>query len=166
MSNVQVITKNEKKAREMIAKLGLKKVAGIARVTFRKKNNQIIAIDNPEVYKSQGGNYVVFGEAKVDDFTQKLAAAQSQVESTGILPAVGGPDKSPESITNDMQAAAANGGAKVDTEEVSDDIDAGDLSKEDIGLVMEQAGVARGKAVKALKDHNGDIVNAIMSLSK
>ena len=35
----------------------------------------------------------------------------------------------------------------------------------DIELVMQQASVSRAKAVKALKDNDGDIVNAIMDLS-
>ena len=77
-ANVTVLNKNEKKARELIGKLGLKQIPGIIRVTFRKKDNQIYAIEKPEVFRSAGGNYIVFGEAKVDNFTQKLAAAQQQ----------------------------------------------------------------------------------------
>jgi nascent polypeptide-associated complex subunit alpha len=36
------------------------------------------------------------------------------------------------------------------------------LEPKDIELVMNQAGVSRAKAVKALKNQNSDIVNAIM----
>ncbi|EDO18800.1 hypothetical protein Kpol_1028p76 [Vanderwaltozyma polyspora DSM 70294] len=162
-SNVTVLNKNEKKAREMISKLGLKKIAGINRVTFRKKDNQIFAIDNPEVYRSQGGNYVVFGEAKIDNFSQKLAAAQEKIQSVS---------KSPEEIQKDMQLAADQAGdesAKPAAAAEEDDeapVDAGDLSAEDIELVASQANVSKNKAIKALKEHNGDIVNAIMALSK
>ncbi|CAI4531208.1 AIS_collapsed_G0025440.mRNA.1.CDS.1 [Saccharomyces cerevisiae] len=85
-ANVTVLNKNEKKARELIGKLGLKQIPGIIRVTFRKKDNQIYAIEKPEVFRSAGGNYVVFGEAKVDNFTQKLAAAQQQAQASGIMP--------------------------------------------------------------------------------
>ncbi|CCH61534.1 hypothetical protein TBLA_0E04820 [Henningerozyma blattae CBS 6284] len=166
MSNVTVVNKNEKKAREMISKLNLKRVPGIARVTFRKKDNQIVAIENPEVYRSQGGNYVVFGEPKVDDFTQKLAAAQAQAEASGILPTTDAKD--PKNIQLDMEAAAAadKKDASDAPAEVADDADAGDLSEEDIKLIMEQANVPRGKAIAALTEHKGDLVNAIMSLSK
>jgi len=37
-------------------------------------------------------------------------------------------------------------------------------SMKDIELVMSQANVSRGKAVKALKNNDGDLVNAIMEL--
>lgn len=166
-SNVTVVSKNERKARELVSKLGLKAVPGIIRVTFRKRNNEIVAIEKPDVYRTPGGNYVVFGEPKVDNFTQKLAAAQQQAQQSGALADA---SKSPEDIQADMQAAAD---AAVDASEQpdaaateEDNVDAGDLSKDDIELVMQQTNVGRGAAVKALKEHNGDIVNAIMSLSK
>ena len=157
-------------------KLGLKKVPGIVRVTFRKKDNQIIAIDSPEVYKSAGGNYVVFGEPRIDDFTRKLAAAQAQAQKSGMLPtdATAAAGNTAQDIQADIQAAAdANAAAEgaeknaaeEDKEGEEEEVDAGDLSKEDIELVMQQANAPRAKAIKALKDHNGDIVNAIMSLS-
>lgn len=166
-SNVSILSKNEAKAKELISKLGLKPLPGISRVTFRKKDNQIIAIDHPEVYRTAGGNYVVFGEPKVDNFTQKLAAAQQEAQTTGIMPAGDAASKSPDAIQADMQAAAAteapSQGSKI--EEVEDE-DAGDIPAEDIDLVVEQANVSKGQAIKALKEHKGDIVNAIMSLSK
>lgn len=163
-SNVTILGKNEKKAREMISKLGLKALPGISRVTFRKKDNQIIAIDQPDVYRTAGGNFVVFGEAKVDNFTQRLAAAQQQAQAGGVAPADFA-DKSPEDIQADMQAAAAGEGS-VEKEEEEEEIDAGDVPADDIDLVVEQANVSKNEAIKALKAHNGDIVNAIMALSK
>ncbi|GMM54662.1 Egd2 protein [Maudiozyma humilis] len=169
--NVSILSKNEKKSKDMLLKLGLKRVPGIIRVAYRKKNNEIIAIEKPEVYRTAGGNYVVFGEPQVDDFTKKLAAAQEQAQASGIAPAgadAAAADKSPASIQADMQAQAdaiASGDAKV--EEADDaEVDTTGLSDEDIELVMQQANVPRNAAAKALKSHNGDIVNAIMSLSK
>lgn len=165
-ATVTVLNKNEKKAREMISKMGLKKVNGIVRVAFRKKNNEIIAIERPDVYKTVGGNYVVFGEPKKDDFTQRLAQAQQQLQQTEIA-GEETIDKSPAAIQADMQAAAdADAPAAPAADEADEDEDAGDLSKDDIELVMQQANVTRGKAIKALKQHDADIVNAIMSLSK
>lgn len=170
-ANVTILSKNEKKAREIITKLGLKKVKGIVRVAFRKRNNEIIAIEQPDVYKTIGGNYVVFGEPKKDDFTQRLAAAQEGLQQTEIS-GEGDVDKSPEAIQADMQAAAdaieSSGAPAADAAAEGDDEDedAGDLSNDDIELVMQQANVSRGKAIKALKLHDADIVNAIMSLSK
>ena len=45
------------------------------------------------------------------------------------------------------------------------DVDATGVEPKDIELVMTQAGVSRGKAVTALKAHDGDIVSAIMELT-
>jgi len=39
------------------------------------------------------------------------------------------------------------------------------VEPKDIELVMTQAGVSRGKAVKALQNAGGDIVSAIMELT-
>ena len=45
------------------------------------------------------------------------------------------------------------------------DEDAGDLDENDIELVVKQAGVSKAKAIKALKQNDNDVVNAIMALS-
>merc|ERR1740130_1085877 len=45
------------------------------------------------------------------------------------------------------------------------DEDAGDIEEQDIKLVVSQAGVSRAKAIKALKEHDKDVVNAIMDLT-
>jgi len=50
-----------------MAKMGLKPVTGINRVTIRKAKNFLLYIDNPEVMVAPGNEnaYVVFGEAKM-----------------------------------------------------------------------------------------------------
>lgn len=53
--------------------------------------------------------------------------------------------------------------ASIDDDE--EDIDETGVAPRDIELVMTQAGVSRGKAVKALKNSAGDIVSAIMELT-
>lgn len=55
------------------------------------------------------------------------------------------------------------GGAAADDDE--DGADETGLEAKDIELVMSQANCSRGKAVAALKTHDGDIVNAIMELT-
>ncbi len=55
-ASVAVHSRNEKKARKAIAKLGLKHVEGITRVTLRRPKNILFVISNPDVYKSPGGN--------------------------------------------------------------------------------------------------------------
>ena len=44
-------------------------------------------------------------------------------------------------------------------------VDETGVEGKDIELVMTQAGCSRAKAVKALKDNDGDLVNSIMSLT-
>lgn len=171
-ADVNVISKNEKKARDLIKKLGLKQIKGISRVTFKQRGNIIYAINEPDVYKSPAGTYVVFGEAKVDDMNQRLAEAQAAQQAAQEASASGAAaaaaegasaeDKSPESITADLENAALNGGA---AEEELGEVDETGLDANDIGIIVEQTQVSRGKAAAALRKHKGDMVNAIMELS-
>lgn len=161
-ADINVIPKNEKKARDLIKKLGLKQIKNITRVTFKVRGNLIYAIDNPDVYKSNAGTYVVFGEAKVDDMNQRIAEAQAQREQEEALSGAID-DKSPESITADLEKAALTD--KVEEIVDEDDVDEAGLDPKDIEIIIEQTQVSRGKAVKALRDNKGDMVNAIMDLS-
>ncbi|KAI5958372.1 EGD2 [Candida theae] len=168
-ADVNIISnKNEKKARELIKKLNLKQIKGISRVTFKQRGNLIYAIDSPDVYRSAAGTYVVFGEAKVDDMNQRIAEAQAQQAQQDALSnaaATATEDKSPEAITADMEKASL---AENKVEEVEDDdeeVDESEFDPKDIALIVEQTHVSRAKAVKALKNHNGDMVNALMELS-
>lgn len=164
-AEINIISKNEKKARELIKKLNLKQVKGVSRVTFKQRGNLIYAIDQPDVYRSAAGTYVVFGEAKVDDMNQRIAeaqAAQAQAEAAGEeAPA----DKSPESITADLEKASLNASKEEETAEEDGDVDETGLDAADIDIIVEQTQVSRAKAVNALRKHKGDMVNAIMELS-
>lgn len=55
-AQVAVHSRNEKKARKAIAKLGLKHIDGITRVTLRRPKNILFVISNPDVYKSPNSN--------------------------------------------------------------------------------------------------------------
>ncbi|KAI5295065.1 GAL4 enhancer protein [Ascosphaera acerosa] len=170
-----VHNRNEKKARKAIAKLGLKPVPGITRVTFRRPKNILFVINQPEVYKSPSSNtYIVFGEAKIEDLNsqaqasaaQQLAAAESAAaqeaaQATEAAAATtSASDKAPEAAT-----AAADEKKKDDEDDDNEEVDETGVEAKDIELVMAQANVSRKKAVKALKAFDNDIVNAIMDLS-
>ncbi|KAI5294011.1 hypothetical protein KEM52_004853 [Ascosphaera acerosa] len=61
---VWFMTKRERRARKLLAKLGLERVPGIYRVTI-VKTKRIVEISTPEVYKSPSTDcYIVFGEYK------------------------------------------------------------------------------------------------------
>jgi nascent polypeptide-associated complex subunit alpha len=64
-------------------------------------------------------------------------------------------------------AARGAAGRPPQIEEVEDEVavDESGVAAKDIELVISQAGCTRAKAVKALKENDGDLVNAIMSLT-
>lgn len=73
-------SRTEKKARKAIAKLGLKQVPGVSRVTIVKSRNILFVINKPDVYKSpQVETYIVFGEAKVQYRSIELYQCRNSV---------------------------------------------------------------------------------------
>ncbi|KAJ8908397.1 hypothetical protein NDN08_005106 [Rhodosorus marinus] len=140
----------EKKTRKAMSKLGLKPVPGVNRVTLKRKPNTLFVISKPDVFKSPSSDtYVIFGEAKVEDLS---AAAQSAAAEQ----------------FKDVEPQVAPAAATTEAEEpveVDDNISETGLKDGDIELVMAQTDVKRPQAVKALKESDGDIVNAIMALA-
>jgi nascent polypeptide-associated complex subunit alpha len=149
-------SRGEKKARKIMSKLGLKQITGVCRVTIRKSKNILFVIAKPDVYKNPASDtYIIFGEAKIEDLSQQaqMEAAQkfkpAQVPSTGDLSGAG-------------KAAVTEA---ITEEDEDDEMDAEGVEEKDIELVISQANVTRGKAIKALKNNSCDIVNAIMELT-
>merc|ERR1712070_1123449 len=150
-------SRSEKKSRKAMAKLGMKPVPGIIRVTVKKSKNILFVIKEPDVFRTSSDNpkspatYVVFGKAEIEDLSaQATSAAVEQFKNPGAGLEVGG-DDAPK---NDIVDADDDG-----------DEDPGDLDENDIELVVKQAGVTKAKAIKALKQNDNDVVNAIMALS-
>lgn len=144
-------SRGEKKARKIMSKLGLKPVAGVTRVTIRKSKNILFVINNPDVYKNpHSDTYIIFGEAKIEDLSQ-----QAQVAAAEKF-------KAPE--TTPADASSANVVAPI-AEEDEEEVDDTGVDEKDIDLVVSQANVPRAKAIRALKNNNNDIVNAIMELT-
>merc|ERR1712164_10203 len=150
-------SRSEKKSRKAMAKLGMKPVAGIIRVTVKKSKNILFVIKEPDVFKTSSDNpkapatYVVFGKAEIEDLSaQATSAAVEQFKAPGAGLEVGADDA-----------------PKLDAGEGDDeaDEDAAGLDENDIELVVKQAGVTKAKAIKALKQNENDVVNAIMALS-
>lgn len=181
----------EKKSRKAMQKLGMKPVSGISRVTLKKSKTVrcfafagkaasrcrarpelslgnaldtrpqvLFVIQKPEVFKSPASDtYIIFGEAKVEDMSQQLGAnalsalqqqAAQAAEVKGAAPAT--------TAATPASAPAATSPAAADNEVV----DETGVEAKDIELVMSQTNATRAKAVKALKNHKNDIVEAIM----
>ncbi|CAM9604791.1 unnamed protein product [Heterosigma akashiwo] len=140
--------RSEKKSRKAMQKLGMRPVPDITRVTVKKSKNILFVISDPDVFKSPNAEtYIIFGEAKIEDLS-----AQAQTQAAEQFRA---PEAAP---------AAAAGGAAADDDD-DEEVDEEGVDQKDIELVMTQAGCTRPKAVKALKNNSGDIVNAIMELT-
>lgn len=148
-------SRGEKKARKIMSKLGLKPVQGVNRVTIRKSKNILFVINSPDVYKNpHSDTYIVFGEAKIEDLSQQATMAAAERF------------KAPESAAAGNDAAAAGTTvAPIAEEEDEEGVDDTGVDEKDVEIVMSQANVSRARAVRALRNNQSDIVNAIMELT-
>lgn len=163
-------SRSEKKARKLFSKLGLKPVPGVSRVCIRKSKNILFVINKPDVYKSPGSDtYIVFGEAKIEDLSShaQLEAAQKfkpggavgrEADMAAGMGGLGG------ATAGAGRAGAANP-VEIGSDDDDEEVDTTGIEEKDIELVMSQANVTRKRAVKALKNADNDIVNAIMELT-
>ena len=136
--------KQAKRYAKAMARLGLKPELGIVRVQIRKSAGLSFGLAKPEVYRFPATNtFVIFGETQFEEMGSDAHKAAAAVTSAA-----------PES-----KAAAAA------ADEDEGEVDASGLQDKEIDIVMTQAGVSRARAVKALKNNNGDIVNSIMELT-
>ncbi|CAF3159245.1 unnamed protein product [Rotaria socialis] len=179
LQSKQKQTRSEKKARKAMAKLGLRPIQGILRVTIRKSKNILFVIQKPDVYKSPASDtYIVFGEAKIEDLSQR-----AQIAAANQFKNLGQNQQGTANTTNDQTANQLNNNEKLPAdknttnlsnktetiqEETDEDeqVDAEGIEENDIQLVMSQSKTSRSKAIKALRKCNNDIVNAIMELAE
>jgi len=143
----------------MMQKLGMRPITGVLRVTVKKSKNVLFVITKPDVFKSPTSDtYVVFGEAKSEDVG--AAANQAAAAKQFRHPQMPGNFSGPSSLETGVQPMS-----DITHNSVGDEIDETGIEVKDIDLVISQAGCSRVNAVKALKDNDGDLVNAIMSLT-
>merc|ERR1719264_917615 len=114
--------------------MGLKQVTGINRVTLKTSKNFVLHIDDPDILKSTENAYVIFGECKMFDYSQDLAANKAAAFQK--------PDEATTKTTT---------GPETTKPEVKVDEDAGDIAEESINTLMEYANCSRAKAIKGLK---------------
>merc|ERR1719265_1160688 len=144
--------RSEKKSRKAVAKLGMKPVPGIVRVTVKKSKNILFVISKPDVHKAPTSEtYIVFGEAKIEDLSAQAQASAAQQLASG---------------SSDGPAAKEAESSKVEeVEEEDGEVDEEGVEQKDIDLVMSQVQCSRAKAVSALKANNNVSVESIMHLS-
>ncbi|KAI0035039.1 NAC domain-containing protein [Vararia minispora EC-137] len=158
----KIQSRAERKARKAILTLGLKKIPNITRVTLRRPKNFLFVIASPDVYKSQNSEtYIVFGEAKMEDTNQaaQLNAAQQYAQSgAGVnFGSSGAGGDNDDDDDDDIPG--------LEEPEEEGPVDETGVESRDIEVVMEQVNCSRAKAVRALKESGGDVINAIMAAS-
>lgn len=116
---------------------------------MKKSKNILFVVSDADVFRSPNSDtYIVFGEAKAEDLQQKQAALAAQQ-------------------AQQARAEAARKAPQPIQQPVADDevVDESGVDPKDIELVVSQAGCSRAAAVKALKNNENDLVNAIMELT-
>jgi len=156
-----VSNRAEKKSRKAMQKLGMRPVPGVYRMSVKKSNQVLFVITKPDVYKSPTSDtYVIFGEAKTEDSGQMQQAAAQAVQAQQMQAAAA--QSAPSMKTKAVpEGREAYGQAEDDGAAVNED----GVEAKDIELVVSQAGCSRARAVAALRENDGDLVNAIMSLT-
>lgn len=98
----------------------------------------------------------IFGEAKIEDLNSQAQASAAQQLAA---------QDSHAGHSHDDKGKATDDAAKEEEEDDGEEVDDTGLEEKDIELVAQQASCSRKKAIKALREHDNDIVNSIMSLS-
>lgn len=170
-----VTNRNEKKARKMLQRLGMRQVSGIDRVTLKMGDGKgYFFIDKPDVYTASGtgksDTYIFFGEARqgANPQQQMAMAQQAAAQQAAMAGGAAGLPKKVKEQPPGMETVfekddVPNLAEVTNPEEPA--IDEDGVDAKDIDLVMSQAGCSRQKAVAALKDNDGDLVNAIMAIT-
>ena len=148
------LNRGEKKCRKALLKIGMKQFSGVTRVTVKRRDGMIFAVNEPEVLRSDGDgkSFAVFGELKIEDPNTRLQQqeakkfAESQMANAA---ATAQPAAKPD-------AAASNEAPEDET----------GITPGHIDMVMDHTSCTRNEAVKALRATNDDMINAVMSLTK
>ena len=144
--------KAEKKVRKALSKLGMTKVEGVNRVTMKQKDNYILFVKDPEVYSSaqNANSYIIFGELTFEDHERKLtqdAIAELKKEGEKLK------------TVNEKKEEP-----KVEVVPEGEELSEEGLEKEAIETVMNEGKCSRQVAIRALRAHNGDPVEALLDV--
>ncbi len=144
--------KAEKKVRKALSKLGMTKIEGINRVTMKQKDAYILYVKDPEVFcSSQNANsFIIFGELTFEDHERKLAQ-----ETIAELKKEG---EKLKTVTEKKEEP------KVEVVQEGEELSEEGLEKEAIETVMNEGKCSRQAAIKALRAHNGDPVEALLDV--
>ena len=142
----------EKKVRKALSKLGMTKMEGINRVTMKQKDSYILYVKDPEVFtSSQNSNsFIIFGELTFEDHERKLAQ-----ETIAELKKEG---EKLKTVTEKKEEP------KVEVVQEGEELSEEGLEKDAIETVMNEGKCSRQAAIKALRAHGGDPVEALLDV--
>ncbi|KAL0205265.1 hypothetical protein P9112_000572 [Eukaryota sp. TZLM1-RC] len=142
--------RNEKKCRKALSKLNLRPVSEMSRVVMKHGKDYLLVFENCDVFKyPDSDTYVIFGAPQVQDLNaqRRLQTAEQYKK----------PEAAPEEEDKEKKPVEETG--------PEEEVDVGDLDPADVQTVMDQTQKSKAECVAALKEHNGDLVDAIMALS-
>ena len=123
------------------------------RVAMKRDENICFYVQSPDVYKSKTSDiYIVFGVVRIDDMSQNNVLQQAAAQKF----------QAPEEPEEPAEEAPKEEEAAVEEEEV----DETGVNPDDIAFVIEQTKCTRAAAVKALRENDNDMINAVMALGK
>ena len=146
--------KAEKKVRKALSKLGMVKVEGVNRVTMKQKDSYILFVKEPEVFSSpqNPNSFIIFGEITFEDHEKKLT--QDTIEQL---------KKEGEKLRTVTEKKEE---PKVEVVPEGEELNEEGLEKEAIETVMNEGKCSRQAAIKALRAHNGDPVEALLEVGQ
>ena len=142
---IQSSSRNEKKCKKALTKVGMKQLTGITRVTLKKRDGLIFVIDDPEVLNLDN-SYAIFGELKLEDLNRQMQMEQAKKFA----------QQAPQS------KPASKATAPVDDEKP---LPEDGLTPNHITMVMDHANCSRNAAIRVLRETNDDMVQAVMKLT-
>ena len=120
---------------------------------MKRDENICFYVQSPDVYKSKTSDiYIVFGVVRIDDMSQNNVLQQAAAQKF----------QAPEEPEEPAEEAPKEEEAAVEEEEV----DETGVNPDDIAFVIEQTKCTRAAAVKALRENDNDMINAVMALGK
>ena len=140
----QEANRGEKKCKKALLKIGMKQLAGITRVTLKKRDGLIFVIDDPEVLNIDN-SYAIFGELKLEDLNRQMQMEQAKKFASQAPAEM--PKVAPVIIEDEIQLSEEG------------------LTASHITMVMDHAQCTRNQAIKALRETSDDMVQAVMKLT-
>ena len=121
----------------------------------------LLHIDDPEILKSPGAenSYIVFGKFNINDFAG--TAGDKEIVNYGSK--YQKPEKAEQSQAQDKPVEGASESKEAEDNETPNEEG---LDAESIKMIMDHCKCSRSKAVRALREAEGDQVNAILVSNK